>query len=543
MSALDKLRALSEAFAQLAPAEQVEVVGELDKASKEELVNATAAATRGLRFVPNPGKQTLAYFSLADLLLYGGQGGGGKSALGVGLAFNEHHYSLIVRKEYANLGGLTRIAISFNGSRQGFAGGGRPKLTTAEGRLIAFGANQYAGDEQAFQGDPYDYKYFDEGCQLLESQVRFHCGWLRLGPGVPPTQRRRAVIGSNPPLDASGAWVIGMFRPWLDLTHPNPAQEGELRWFITDEKGEDVEVDGPAPVERGTQRYLPKSRTFIRARLADNPYLLVDDSYQKELDALPEPVRSAVRDGNFMAARPDADRQVIPLAWIMQAQERWKPDGWKKFVMTALAIDPAGGGRDAAEIVYRHGGWFGEPVSRKGPDTADGTVMAAEVFKVRRNGCPVIVDVGGGYGGAVMLRLADNDVICARFNGSNSATGIARDGSKLRFANRRSEAWWRMREALNPEQEGGSVIALPPNAELRGDLAAPTYEISARGIQVEDKDSLREKLGRSPGKGDGAVMCLAEGDRAVERNVRGSQSRKVPMTANTGGRQLASVRR
>src|SRR5262245_14859360 len=38
------------------------------------------------KWIPNPGPQTLAYNSLADCTLYGGEPGGGKSQLGLGLA-------------------------------------------------------------------------------------------------------------------------------------------------------------------------------------------------------------------------------------------------------------------------------------------------------------------------------------------------------------------------------------------------------------------------------------------------------------------------
>ena len=58
----------------------------------------------------------------------------------------------------------------------------------------------------------------------------------------------------------------------------------------------------------------------------------------------------------------------------------------------------------------------------------------------------------------------------------------------MRFANKRAEAWWRFREALDPDQEGGSVIALPPDPQLRADLAAPVYEVGPRGILIESKD-------------------------------------------------------
>jgi hypothetical protein len=43
------------------------------------------------------------------------------------------------------------------------------------------------------------------------------------------------------------------------------------------------------------------------------------------------------------------------------------------------------------------------------------------------------------------------------------------------------------------------MIALPPDGELRADLAAPTYEATARGILIEEKDKIRKRIGRSPG--------------------------------------------
>jgi hypothetical protein len=505
----------------------------LSPQERAEVEAQTQAATGRLRFIPNPGPQTLAYFSPADLVLYGGEAGGGKSALGVGLAFNEHHYSLIIRRKFVQLSGLTKIAVAFNGGRSGYAGGNRPKLTFPDGRSITFGANQYAGDEDGYQGDPYDYKYFDEGCQLLESQVRFHCGWIRLGPGVKPTQRRRAIIGSNPPVDAAGDWIVGMFRPWLDITHPNPAKDGELRWFVTDEKGKDAEVDGPHPIQRDGKTYLPKSRTFIRAKLGDNVYLSSDNEYRRELDALPEPLRSAIRDGNFMAARPDAPNQVIPMSWILAAQERWKPDGWRGWDMTCMSADPAGGGQDAEEIMFRHGPWFSEPSTRQGEETADGAALAAEIIKIRKNGCPIVIDVGGGYAGACILRLKDNDIVVDRFDARQKSTAATKDGAKLRFANKRAEAWWRFREALNPE--GPDEVALPPNPELRSDLAAPTWELGSNGILVESKEDIKKRIGRSTGKGDACVMCHAPGLQAVRRQVDGDRrGRRVLQTlANT----------
>src|SRR5262249_58289392 len=168
---------------------------------------------------------------------------------------------------------------------------------------------------------------------------RIGSGWGGAGPEV-GGRGGGGVLRSTPPLTAEGFWYIAMFRPWLDLTYPKPAKPGELRWFVTDPDGKDFEVEGPTPHQfPGDARVLiPKSRTFIFAALADNPYL-VRTNYQATLDALPEPLRSAIRDGNFFAAQRDADFQVIPTAWIVAAQERWRPDGGRDFAMTARALD------------------------------------------------------------------------------------------------------------------------------------------------------------------------------------------------------------
>lgn len=463
------------------------------------------------------------------------------SDLGLGLAFTAHERSLIMRRHYANLSGLTERAIAINGSRSGFNGSPPPLLRTADGRYIQFGANQHLGDEQAWQGIPFDFKYFDEATQFLELQVRFHLGWLRT---TTEGQRTRAVLGTNPPVSADGDWIIGMFRPWLDVTHPKPAKPGELRWYVTAEDGTDLEVpyEDLTRDERG--RHIHKemknargkplqalSRSFIPASLEDNPYL-VNTDYGAKLDNLPEPIRSAVRDGNFMAARRDADFQVIPTQWIIEAQARWKPDGHKDYTMTAMAYDPAGGGRDSAELCWRHGGWYAEFVSEAGPETADGSRSVGFIVRHRREAAPVVVDVGGGYGGQVTMRLKDNGIVAVPFNGAGQAMGRSADAAQLRFANKRAEAWWRFREALNPDQQGGSAISLPPDTELRADLATPTYEISARGILIESKEEIRKRLGRSPGKGDACVMCLSEGNAAVKRATRTSADR--PKFANVG---------
>jgi len=276
----------------------------------------------------------------------------------------------------------------------------------------------------------------------------------------------------------------------------------------------------------------------VPARLEDNPDLL-KTGYAAVIEGMPEPLRTMMREGRFDVGQSDAEFQVIPTAWIAAAQARWKPDGFKTFAMTAMGFDPAGGGGDAAELAFRHGGWYGELITAKGSDTADGAAAAATIFRYRKDNAPVAVDVGGGYGGAVTLRLKDNGVAHIGFNGANSSTHKTIDG-QLGFSNKRAEAWWRFREALDPDQQGGSAVALPPDPELRADLAAPIYSVGARGLVIESKDELRRRLGRSPGKGDAVVMCLSEGNAAQRKLLRGAQVEQS--TANMGYSKLKKRR-
>jgi len=61
-------------------------------------------------------------------------------------------------------------------------------------------------------------------------------------------------------------------------------------------------------------------------------------------------------------------------------------------------------------------------------------------------------------------------------------------------------------------------------------LRYPSYTTSrdtTRGIQIEAKDEIRARLGRSPGKGDAVVMALSEGERAVRQSATSGRRPQV----------------
>ena len=451
-------------------------------AEPQELVADALAVTAGLKWLPNPGPQTVAYFSEADILLYGGEAGGSKSDLLLGLAFTAHQRSLLCRRQYTDLGALTTRAIAINGTRQGFNGAPPAKLIATDGRLLEFFAAHQPGDEQRRQGQPVDFIGIDEAAQFLWKQIQLIMGWNR---STDPTQRCRVVMATNPPISSEGSWLVEEFAPWLDGAHANPAKPGELRYYISDEDGRSVEVDGPEPRMVGGHLVKPLSRTFIPAGLKDNPFLS-RTGYKQRLDNLPAEFRAAFRDGDFSASRQEDSRAVFPFSWLKESQARWQPMPPPDVPMCAIGIDIAQGGADDTVLAPRYDGWFAELVVVPGKKTPDGSSAAALVIQHRRNNAVPVVDMGGGYGMACYERLSDNGIEAVKYKGAEKASGRTKDGS-LAFFNRRAESYWRFREALDPDQPGGSPVALPPDSKLISQLAAVTYDVTANGIALSSR--------------------------------------------------------
>lgn len=482
----------------------------LSEADKQAVITEALSVTQGMRWVPSPGPQTEAYFSKADILLYGGEPGGGKTSLLLGLAFNNHRRSLIMRRQYTDLGAIVDEAIKFHGSRKGYNGSPPPSLRISNEKFIEFGAAARVGDEQHWQGNPHDFIGFDEGTQFAEVQIRFLMGWLRCADD--PDQRTRVVIATNPPLSSEGAWVVEMFAPWLDPRHHNPAKFGELRYFVTDEHGKDLEVDGPTPVLVGEKYYRPLSRTFIPASVNDNPFL-ADTNYQAQLDAMVEPYRSILM-GGFMATFRDDENQCIPTAWIKAAQKRWTPRPRIGIPMCSMGVDVAQGGADETVIAIRHDDWFAPLLTKPGRETPLGADVAGFIVANRTDNATVVLDMGGGYGGATYEKLKENEIAVTAYKGATAVETRTKD-RQLKFVNKRTEAYWRFREALDPSQEGGSTMMLPDDPKLVADLTAPHFEVTNRGIKLETKEDVCDRLGRSTDRGDAVVMAWTDGAKYV----------------------------
>lgn len=514
--------------------ELLERVRGLPADARAELEREALDATKKFRWVPNPGPQTAAYYCEADELLYGGEAGGGKSDLLIGVALNEHKRSRILRRVNQDATELGDRLVEILGSNRGYSS--KPPTWRAGDQIVDMRGCEHEKDKQRYKGRPRDFIGYDELCDFLESQYVFINTWNR---SADENQRCRIIGATNGPTTADGQWVVRRWGAWLDPTHPNPAKDGELRWYLSMEHGE-AEVDGPGPHDIGDGKMRrATSRTFIRSRLSDNPDLAATD-YGARLDSLPDELRRVYRDGDFTLGMKDDDWQVIPTAWVEAAMQRWENKIPARTAMTAMAVDVAPGGGDKRVIAWRYGGWFA-PLDAERVVDKTGRLTASAVVKHRRDRCPVIVDVGGGWGGDAIIAMKDNNIDVIAFNGVDRSTERTRDG-KLKIFNKRALAAWRMREELDPSQEGGSAIALPNDPELKSDLCSYRWELTQQGIQLDDKKDQKASLGRSPDKGDAVLMCLVEGNRVQLRLLRAGRSAHA-VTVNTAGRNLATVRK
>lgn len=435
------------------------------------------------------------------IFVTGNSAGGGKSDLLLGLALTAHRRSIIFRREAPQLQGiLDRLHQEILKSKAGY--NGQDKIQRlSKGRQIEFGSCPHLGDESRFQGRPHDLICFDELAHFLPQQYTFLTGWLRT---TYPGQRCRIVSAGNPPTDSDGEWVTRHWGPWLDPDHPNPAKPGELLWFAMVD-GKETRVPNGDPFDHDGEIITPRSRTFISSSVEDNPFLMAT-GYRSMLQSLPEPLRSQMLNGDFKAGMDDDVWQVIPTEWVRQAQSRWEP-GRDSDRMDSVGVDVARGGNDETVIARRHGNWFDNLICYPGSATPNGSAVASLVFTAMRDGAPIHVDVIG-VGASVYDHCHSNGITVKAINGAEKPISEFDSTGTLRFVNRRAELYWKLREALDPQNK--QWICLPKDPQLKADLCAPRWKLTPRGVQVESKEDIIKRIGRSPDRGDAVVYGLEQ---------------------------------
>ena len=146
------------------------------------------------------------------------------------------------------------------------------------GATIEFAYLERDPDVHRFQGADLNFAGFDELPHFTEYQYMYIQSRLRSSDGV-PIRLRSTGNPDGPHLE----WVRRRFAPWIDGEVP----DGEARWF--DPEGR--------MVPKGTPDAL--SRSYIRGKLSENPYLGAD--YRSRLMQLDPVTRAKLLDGDWDA--------------------------------------------------------------------------------------------------------------------------------------------------------------------------------------------------------------------------------------------------
>ena len=180
--------------------ELVRLMPHMTAAEREELDKLLTAGIGP--WLEQIGPQMKALDSQADILFYGGQAGGGKTDLLLGLALTQHEKSIIFRREAVQLVGIEERLTTILGSRKGYnSQDGVWHLPVPGDRVLELGSVKEINDWLKYQGRPHDLKAFDEITHFLEVQFRALIGWMRTDN---PNTRQRVVCAGNPPTDSDG---------------------------------------------------------------------------------------------------------------------------------------------------------------------------------------------------------------------------------------------------------------------------------------------------------------------------------------------------
>ncbi len=256
---------------------------------------------------PQP-KQELALSSPADILIFGGAAGGGKSwtLLLEHLRHqkNPDFFSVTFRRlspQITNAGGLWDESRKLYPALRAKPNKTDHEWTFPSGSRAKFAHLQYEDDVLNWQGSQIPLLNFDELTHFTEYQFWYMFSRNRSMSGV----RSYVRATTNPDADS---WVKDLISWWLDPETGYPILEraGVLRWFIringeliwADTKEELAEQFPDLVEELG--EHFAKSLTFIPSMLDDNQKLLeADPSYKGTLYALPLVDRMRLLGGNW----------------------------------------------------------------------------------------------------------------------------------------------------------------------------------------------------------------------------------------------------
>ena len=294
-------------------------------------MGATDAAVARAEVRAQAGPQEQALSSEADIMIFGGSAGCGKTFM---LLLEPIRYvdipefgAVIFRREspeITNQGGLWDESARYYPELGAQPNQQRLEWTFPSGAKVRFSHLQREDDKFSWKGAQVPLLEFDQ----LES---FSAGqfWYLISRNRDPAGKVRPFVrGSCNPVpedDSVGGWLHRLISWWLDEETglPRPERSGVLRWFVRVDEDRlewfdshaEAEAAYPERDEAGMLLRSPLTMTFIPGRLEDNPAMVrADPEYRTRLLSLPRVERERLLGGNWKV-RPTAG-SVFDRAWF-----------------------------------------------------------------------------------------------------------------------------------------------------------------------------------------------------------------------------------
>lgn len=284
---------------------------------------------------PQQGPQEQFLSSPADIAIYGGAAGAGKTWAVLmeplrHITRNPEFAAVFFRRttvQVRNVGGLWDESMKLYPLTGATPTSNVLEWKWAVGGKVKFAHLEHESTKLDWQGSQIPLIVFDELTHFSESQFFYLVSRNRSMCGVRPYIRATC----NPDADS---WLAKFLAWWIDQEtgFPIPERSGAIRYFVRindvlcwgDSKQELIAKYGRPDLPEGhEEQVLPKSVTFIPGKLSDNPALMAaDPGYLANLKSLPIVEQARLLGGNW---------KIRPAAGLLFKRQ------WVKIIDTAPA--------------------------------------------------------------------------------------------------------------------------------------------------------------------------------------------------------------